>query len=175
VAVLPLGSTLTRAIATAPDSQYLVSLVASFTGSGSYMGSFGTGSLTEDYTMPGTFSFTGFATGTSTNLTFRTGDNNGSEYPANLDGQLESAPAPTPGARLLSACLVLATSLLAGCAAVAACQPPDRDGPCRLGACRDGRSSAISTSSRSCSLASRASTLRWRRSLSSTLPGRLAA
>lgn len=101
IAILPLGSTLSQAIATTPNSTYIVSFIASFTNSGTYTATFGNGSLIErptSATNPATFTFSGLATSATTSLTFTTGDNNGIEHLSNLDVGLQGAPAPTLGA-----------------------------------------------------------------------------
>ena len=109
-AVLPLGSTLTQAIATTPNTTYMISFIAAFTNSGTYTASFGNGSLIERPTSAigaATYTFTGLATSATTNLMFTTGDNNGTEYLSFLDVGPQGAPAPLPGAGLPSIAVAL--------------------------------------------------------------------
>jgi hypothetical protein len=104
-AVLPGGSNLSQLIPTTPESLYLISFMASFTGPGTYTASFGDVTFTENPNQPGMFSFSATATQGSTLLNFATTTDSNTEFLSNLD--VEAAPAPVPGDGALSVCVLL--------------------------------------------------------------------
>jgi len=106
-AILPAGSTLTQSIATTPDTLYTISFLATFN-PGFYSVTFGSGSFSHlggegECCAFSPFSFTGTATGTTTDLTFFDNADTQGERLTGLDVEgPPGAPAPVAGAGGLS-------------------------------------------------------------------------